>query len=368
VLTWTVGDPSPFDYPGVTYVNDAVWWRDTFVAVGYTIDESRVHGRIWTSPDGLAWELEREERLDLVFDRIFVIGDGVAIMGIHRAPDVGEKEGATNPGLWTSTDGRIWVESALPDELFAHQHVKAQAAGSAGWLIHTNDLIDGHERWISGDKQGSWRTVDVGSAFGGGDVFLTASESGWFAFGTKGSQPAGAQAGDPADDRGAIWLSSDAERWEAAFINRPGTGVYQILRVAGGWIALGSDHGGCRRCMVQTTLAWRSNDGRTWAPIEIGQSEMNRFGGLVVASDGKRAIAIDTVAERVRVRELTDGRTFRVIPNGFDVSVGATQLPDFSRPYVGPMGVVAFDQVDLKEGPMNAYLVPYLGAAGGATP
>jgi hypothetical protein len=32
------------------------------------------------------------------------------------------------------------------------------------------------------------------------------------------------------------------------------------------------------------------------------------------------------------------------------------------------MGVVAFDQVDLKEGPLNVYLVPYLGAAGGATP
>jgi hypothetical protein len=365
VLTWTVGDPSPFDYPGVTYVNDAVWWRDTFVAVGYTIDESRVHGRIWTSPDGLAWELEREERLDLVFDRIFVIGDGVAIMGSHRAPDVGEKEGATNPGLWTSTDGRIWVESALPEELFAHQHVKAMAASNTGWLIHANDLIDGHERWISGDKHGSWRTADVRSAFGGGDVFITASESGWFAFGTKGSQPAGAQAGDPADDRGAIWLSSDAEHWEPASINRPGTGVHRIVRVAGGWIALGTDHEGCRRCMDHTMLAWRSSDGRIWSPIEVGQSEMNRFGGLVLSSDGNRAIAIDTVAERVRVREITDGRTFRVIPNGFDVSVGTTDLPDFSRPYVGPMGVVAFDQMAHKEEPIRHYVVPYLGAAGG---
>ncbi|HYU49480.1 MAG TPA: hypothetical protein VEO91_06070 [Candidatus Limnocylindria bacterium] len=365
VLTWTVGDPSPFDYPGVTYVTDAIWWGDAFLAVGYTIDEARVSGRIWSSPDGLAWQLEPVERPDLVFDRIFVVGEGVAIIGAHRAPDVGEEAGATSLGLWTSTDGRTWAESVLPDELLGHQHIRAVAAGSAGWLIHTNDLVGGKQRWITGDQRGSWRLADVGSTFGGGDVFLTASEAGWFAFGTRGVDPAGVQAGDPADDRGAIWLSSDAEHWEAASINRPGTGVHQIVRVAGGWIALGTDHEGCRRCIDHTMLAWRSNDGRIWSPIEIGQSEMNRFGGLVLSSDGNRAIAIDTVAERVRVREITDGRTFRVIPNGFDVSVGTTDLPDFSRPYIGPMGVVAFDQVAHKEEPVRHYVVPYLGAAGG---
>jgi hypothetical protein len=47
------------------------------------------------------------------------------------------------------------------------------------------------------------------------------------------------------------------------------------------------------------------------------------------------------------------------------VSVGTTDLPDFSRPYVGPMGVVAFDQVAHKEEPVRHYVVPYLGAAGG---
>jgi hypothetical protein len=291
----------------------------------------------------------------------------LAIMGSHRAPDVGEKAGATTVAHWTSTDGRIWVESALPEELFAHQHVKAVAAGYAGWLIHTNDLINGHERWIFADRHGSWRTADVGSAFEGSNVYITASESGWFAYGTKGSQPAGVRGGR-ADDRGVIWLSSDAEHWEPASINRPGTGVHKIVRVAGGWIALGTDHHGCRACVDPTPLAWRSNDGRIWAPIDIGRPEMNRFGGLVMSSDGNRAIAIDTVAERVRVRETTDGRTFRVIPNGFDVSVGTTQLPDFSRPYLGPMGVVAFDQVNLKDDPVHVYLVPYLGAAGGATP
>ena len=371
-LTWTTGDRSPFEFPGNTYVNDAVGWEGGFVAVGYTIgvQDRRVTGRIWRSPDGLAWTLLPGDQPDREFDQLVVDGNRLAIVGLHRLPDASQGSGPGSIGIWTSFDGDEWSEPALPGELFEGQHVRSLAAGPAGWLIHANDL-DGRERWLLGRPGEAWGLVPVGK-----DVFARASVSdlvggtdGWLAFGMTGvdAESGGGLlgGGDPSDDRGAIWWSADGEHWELATIERPGTSIGSVVRAASGWIAVGTDHGGCPRCVGHPQLLWRSDDGRTWTPLDLPIGGLNHRGGLVFAGDDGRAMAIDTLGDgRVRVRETTDGTDWRDVAVFVRPPVGPLDPLVFGPPTIGPNGIVAFDHVSLPDGPEHLYPVPWAAFPG----
>ena len=366
-LTWTTRDASSFDLPGNTYVQDAIALGDGFVAVGYTILDGRVNARLWTSPDGASWSLMPGDRLDLQFDRVIADDGELVIVGLHRAPDVGDEAGPMTAGMWRSSDGHDLAEVELPVELFEGRGIHAAAGGGAGWLLRVQGPAE-PEQWLVGEPGGDWRAVDVASTLlVGGYVYdIVGTDDGWLATGLTGANLGGGgyPLGDPDNHRGAIWTSTDGEQWTAATVERPGTSINQVVRVAGGWIAVGTDHGGCPGCLGRPTLAWRSDDGRSWAAVEDIEGEANHLGGFLLASDGRRAVGIDTIGGWIQIRETTDGREWRTIAVLLAPPLEADSPLMFGRPTLGPKALIAFEHLSLDTRPEHLWALPYLAVPG----
>lgn len=369
-LTWSAGDPDTFEDTGAnTFVQSAVHWRDRWFAVGYRLHLATGHvsGHVWTSDDGRSWARD-DSWPDIQFDRIVATADRLTIVGAHREPDIGDTQGPTRASMWTSADGSDWTEAPLPAHDSAYSVVWAAAAGGRGWLVRIGD-VDGRERWLVGDPVDGWREIAIGpDAFPGGQLHgIIGTPDGWIAIGMTGLDPDSPDGpyGDPSNDFGAIWWSDDGEHWTEADVERPGTSVGSVVAVARGWIATGTDHGGCPRCVgTSQRLVWRSDDGRRWSPVEIAQSGDNAFGGVLVASDGRRGVMFDTDAEgRLRVRETVDGLEWTAVDAVLDPSVGPAGRLSPSIVAVGPDGVLNFIDPSVRSED-HFWMVPQIALAG----
>lgn len=372
-LTWSAGDSAPFDVAGSnTYVQDATAWHGRWVAVGYSIlvPDGTVAGRIWTSPDGARWTRQDGDWANVVFDHVIGEPDGITIVGAHRAPDVGDVAGAQTGAMWTSGDGHAWTEVALPAPEFGDRSIRDVAVGGRGWLVRTGSL-DGSERTLLGSLDGGWRvaamdpTTFTGAAI---DAFI-GTDGGWLAVGRTGvdpGEPNGLNGGDVTNDRGAIWYSIDGEHWTPAAVDQPGTSIDRVVGVAGGWIAIGTDHGGCPRCVGHPTLVWSSAEGNAWSPVpDFASVHPNSLGGLLVASDGLRAVAFDTDdGGLVRARQTTDGHTWSEVRTMLTASMAPDSLFRLFHPVVGPDTVVAFEHVSPPDSRDHVWVVPYVAVPG----
>lgn len=369
-LTWSAGDPTNFEDTGAnTYVQSSAHWRGRWFAVGYRFDlaTSHVSGHVWTSDDGRSWS-RADSWPDIQFDRIVATADRLTIVGAHREPDIGDTQGPTRASMWTSADGSDWTEAPLPAHDSAYSVVWAAAAGGRGWLVRIGD-VEGRERWLVGDPVDGWREIAIGpDAFPGGQLHgIIGTPDGWLALGMSGIGPGtdGNPFGDPSNHRGAIWWSDDGEHWTAADVERPGTSVDSMVAVAGGWIATGTDHGGCPRCVgTSDRLIWRSDDGRRWSPVEIAQSGDNAFGGVLVVSDGRRGVLFDTDADRrSRVRETADALEWTAVDVVLDPSMGPPGRLSPSIVAVGPDGVLNFMDPSVRSEDYF-WMVPQIAVAG----
>jgi hypothetical protein len=369
-LTWSMGDDVKFDEKGRnTYVGSAVFWHEHWIAVGSDIDLTTHHvtGHVWASTDGRTWSRD-DAWLDIKLDRIVATVDRLVVVGVHRAPDVGDAPGATRATMWTSTDGDAWTEAPLPDQPSDYWVVRSAAVGGHGWLVHTVD-IDGNERWLAGDPVDGWQEIVDPAAFAGAQIYdVVGTPDGWLAFGMTGFHPDGGNGfgpmGDPSDDRGAIWESADGEHWTAANVQRPGTSIDSIVTVAGGWIATGTDHGGCPGCIGHPRLLWRSDDGRSWWPVDIDLANLNRFGGTVIAGDGRRGLLLDTDDDsRLRVRETSDGIGWSDVAVVLDPSMGPPAIQSVAAVTVGPHGILTFIDPSTRSED-HAWMVPRVGVSG----
>jgi hypothetical protein len=362
-VTYAAGDDAPFDVNGHnTFVQAAAYWHGRWIAVGYRLDltEHDVVGCIWTSPDGLAWTLD-DAWPGVQFDRLVTLDDRLTILGAHRGPDVGETQRTSQATMWTSTDGTDWSEAPLPDHDSDYWVVTSAAVGGRGWLVHIVD-IEGRERWLTGDPVGGWREIQMDpSAFVEAQISeLVGTPDGWMALGMTGADPER----DPKDDRMAIWLSSDGAHWTAAEVERPGTSIGSIVRVAGGWIATGSDHRGCPSCIGGPRLLWRSDDGRRWSSVDLDQANLNGFGGTFVASDGQRGVLFDTDGEgRLRLRDTADGIRWSDIAVFADPSIGAQAIFGGGTVAIGPDALLTFVDPSVQSEDYF-WMVPRIAVAG----
>lgn len=366
-LTWSAGDPTAFEDTGAnTIVQSAVHWGGRWIVVGYRFDlvSRHVSGRIWTSDDGRNWA-RADSWPDIQFDRIVASADRLTIVGAHREPDIGDTQGPTRASMWTSVDGSDWTEASIPAHENEDSFVWGAAAGGRGWLVRIGGS-QGSERWLVGDPADGWREIAIDrGAFPGGEIRdIIGTPEGWMALGMTGVDPPSDGFGDPSNDRGAIWWSGDGEDWMAAEIDRPGTSISSIVPVAGGWVAIGSDHRGCPRCISHRPMLWRSDDGRRWSQVDIDQGGPNGFGGSLIASDGRRGLLLDTEAGgQLRVRETADGVGWTAVDVFLDPSIGPAGRLSPSILAVGPDGVLVF--IDPSVGPEDHFwTVPQIAVAG----
>jgi hypothetical protein len=337
---------------------------------GYGLDLKSRHvaGLILRSEDGRTWNREPEQA-DVEFDRILTTSSQVFIVGSHRQPDIGDQHGLARPAIWSSADGRTWTEGSPPSEIDERWAFSNTAIGGPGWLMRAGKIGVDEERWWTGDPSSDWTEVSpAADAFPDAYVFdFVGTDDGWMAFGMTGADRGSDSLfahGDPKNDRGAIWSSTDGITWIAAPIDDPGTSVTGVHRLARGWFAIGGDHGGCPRCLGGQSLLWRSDDGRTWSRLELETSLNKALGWGQIASDGHRGLLFDTdESGRIRVRQTEDGNGWLEIAVFIDVSAKGVQPATGGAVGVGPGGVVWF--VDPATGPLDRFwMVPQVAIAG----
>lgn len=373
-LTWYSADDGRFEQPGRNVFMQGVRnWRGAWIAVGYALDLTNGHvsGLILHSDDGLAWRREPEQA-DVQFDRILATSGQIFIVGSHRQPDVGDQPGPRRPAIWASSDDREWTEMALPSGIDEQWVLLNVAIGGNGWLIRAGRIGVDEERWVIGDPSRGWNELKLADdAFPNAFVQgVVGTDEGWIAFGLTGADRGSDSSfifGDPANDRGAIWSSSDGLTWTAARIDDPGTSVTAIYPLAHGWIATGSDRPGCPGCLGQLgrrSRLWRSDDGSAWTPLALATSLSEPLGWGQIASDGQRGLLFDTDgSRRLRVRETQDGIAWSEVAVFVDSSLSLIAQTSGGVIGIGPDGVVSF--VDPSSTSLDHFwMVPQVALAG----
>lgn len=347
-LTWYSGDDGQFERPGRNvFIQAVLHWRGAWIAVGSSLDLTSHHvaGLILHSDDGLTWRRDPDQA-DVQFDRLLSTPDEIFIVGSHREPDVGDRQGPTQPAIWASSDGRRWTEVSLPAGIDRQSMLLDVAIGGRGWLLRAIG-VDG-ERWLVGNPNAGWKDVDLADgAFPNAYVHgVVGTDDGWMAYGATGADRgsnSGFIFGNPDNDRGAIWVSTDASTWTAAQLDNAGTSVGAIHRVSRGWIARGGDHGGCPRCVGRAQLLWRSDDGQTWTHLGLPTSHEYAMGWGGIASDGQRGLLFDLdSSRRLRIRETEDGVDWSVIDVFIDASAKTIEPTTGGVVGVGADAVVSF--------------------------
>jgi hypothetical protein len=229
--------------------------------------------------------------------------------------------------------------------------------------------IGGEERWATGDPTSGWTEVKpADDAFPNADVRdIVGTDGGWMAFGMTGADRGSDSFfiyGDPKNDRGAVWSSPDGVTWTAAKMDDPGTSVASGYRLAGGWIAFGSDHRGCPRCVGRAQLLWRSDDGQTWTHLELPTSHEYALGWGGIASDGQRGLLFDMdESGRIRVRQTEDGHAWSDLSVFIDPSANHVMPDPAGVVGIGPNGLVSF--VDPSTSSLDHFwMVPQVAIAG----
>lgn len=205
-------------------------WNGRFVAVGHHFDGpytvSPGSPRLWSSSDGRAWV---DQPLDLGTQDVSLVGlapldDGrLLLVGV-----VGANAAYTEPGApparsaaWASDDALTWRSFDLPIGAV----VGSFAFGPIGYALSA-----GTQLWYSADGLGWTLAHDVSEegGFEGGIHEVAAGDEGFVARGYK----------SPSGDAEALVLASgDGHTWYEAR-NLPGGGALDVTPLDGDWLAL----------------------------------------------------------------------------------------------------------------------------------
>lgn len=316
---------------------------DRYVAVGGRWGADGARGLVWTSVDGIGWEVVAQAFPDV--DLTAVAWDGTRYMAVaHRA----DEEGANvYPESWTSADGLSWEPGGPIGPLPG----SGEVANPSGLLTAGPRWLLGGSIWSLADNQQRpafftsadgviWETVelrDVGSGSLGhlvelpdGTLFATGCEepggtnSGAFGasclmrpwhsddgeswvpgpvFGLElsgigrwgerliGLSPTGNPYDDPSATTKVMVSEDDGSAWtELSMI--PGEGVSAgRVHVLDDELVVDGQHGFGGTFPI--AAAWRSPDGVSWEPIALGLPDGaigSGVAGVHVADDGRLVV------------------------------------------------------------------------------
>jgi len=267
------------------FANAVVAWNGRFVAVGhhfdspYTAPSASGSPRVWSSSDGRRWV---EQPLDLGTQDVSLVGlapvsDGqlllVGVVGVNAAySELGAPPARS--AAWTADDALTWreVDLGLPNGVVANSF----AFGPMGYALST-----GTQLWFSADGLGWSLAHDAPEEGGFHDI--VAGDEGFVARGYV--SPSG----------GALVLASgDGQMWYEAR-SLPGGGPLDVTSLDGDWLALAFD------ADFSTISVWWSANGLDWTrTIDVndltgpdgpkaGRGMESGITGGTLASAGRRA-------------------------------------------------------------------------------
>ena len=290
-------------------MDDVAAGPDGFVAVGFgsVAGDRGVHGMVWWSADGMAWEAVQ-------------LGAGARPSAVLRAPDrwliggviYGNLAGATladakGPigAIWSSVDGRAWtlIEDAATFDIGGY--------------------VDTMEDPASGGIQGFARNGTMIVA--GGQVC--------------------ADTGRPC--AAAVWTSPDGVSWGRVSQLPVGDWISDVVSANGTFVAV------AERCVDSACKAvvFRSDDGRTWSEVPMDLPETARIG-----STGTTIVLVSGDYRTLDVRASADGAAWTSLG-----SVTAPERVNWGAPILvarsdGVIDVlIRFDPLDPQESEADVY-------------
>lgn len=269
------------ELPGepVPYLHDLVGRANGFIGVGRTSDPQGAGPAVWRSADGRAWTevpIELEAELDPeVLESLYVLTADDRLVAISGTAALGVAE---------SEDGRTWTyvspeQDACPADLAAHDKVVV-AVGGVGPCQMGGFGQPG--AWVSvdpADWTNAWPETGPGFLHG-----VVATAGGFVAWGTvaEDADSLVCEIGcfvDPVREpyAGAPWFSTDGASWQRLTDPAPfaGATIEGMATAEQGTLAIGWAPS-ADAPQLQEIRAWMSNDGASWALLDIDPP----FGGV----------------------------------------------------------------------------------------
>jgi len=350
-FAWAEADPEPFSGPGNQFIMGGTAWSGGFVLVGenYDVPSGTSDGAVWSSTDGLRWQLIPNTGGTFSGSEITAVaarGSTLVAVGISRSED--QAQGTQPPGLlWTSSDGIHWLRETGTDSIVSQVSPDGVVAGPGGFIAYGVDLTGKSQQILCSSDGIAWhRFADTDGVFSGGTVrSITTAGNGFAAVGYSASLrvvPTGVF--DPTPPPAAAWWSADGQSWHASDVGSGGYDLGTVEPWLGGTLrALG--RGACGGC-IGPPVVWDSSDGgQTWQqdPRNLG---VTYYWSLVM---GDRAVEMD---RPLAATWSADGRSWHLLPMT-GVTLPSDAYPQIARGQtvlvtdsVNPPGGLANDQAD----------------------
>ncbi|HEY7280690.1 MAG TPA: serine/threonine-protein kinase [Actinomycetota bacterium] len=288
--TWSTyrgeGGPGDQEMIGVVHTDHG------YVAVGTFRVSARQNGGVWTSTNGIIWLRQRRDLgplagansqvlRRLIYVRHLLVGIGV---DHSQSPQVA----AAWFGQWS--DG-VWQWSGSP--LRPDPHGAQDTWGVAPWLgsivvvgSSTDTASDDMDPavWIGSDLGANWRRVGVQSLAETGNQEMdgvVAAGTGLLAVGRDG-------------DRAAVWTSPDGRTWHEQKVTPsiPVADITGVIAYRGGYVM----YGAAGTEDSHDAAIWTSPDGENWTPStspDLVESNNQLIKTMVVSGDRLVAAGID---------------------------------------------------------------------------
>jgi len=258
-----------------------------------------------SSPSGkpIAWErIDPSPTSDEGPTEIVAWGDGYVGVGVHSA--------------WTTTDGRTWQATPLPD---------VGEGGAIGLVAIDGQLVaigsasssqDPHSTrataWTSVDGR-AWQRIpddpDLQPTPGFDQVQLSGVTAG-----PAGLVAVGIEWGGAGQHAGA-WRSTDGRDWVRATTSLGGSGARDVLATADGYVLAAADN--ARTGEMTRTAFWFSSDGLAWTPAADDPSFVDAEPQSLAVRDGTLVAVgyrVTSAGLAPMVWTSTDGRAWAPVP------------------------------------------------------
>jgi hypothetical protein len=298
-------------------VNDAIWWHDRYIGVGYVTvpdhpsDNATTYVPLFlTSPDGVAWDVvqELEPIVDDQADPHQFELTGVPNAVVPADDGLLALVGSWWFGggaLWRSADGVTWTASDTQGWDWGDAHVIGIAGGPEGVVAIGAGAGcalpgDGAPIVLHSDDGSEWERVTPSAPAPSSLSDVVAFSGGFLLAGSIGELPCTNVGGYVGTAAAAAWVSTDGVTWTAATLDGAepvrGGRLWEIAVGSEGVFALGYAspieeydwHGA-------TMSGWASTDGSAWTYLgEVGDElPFMREPFLPdLVSDGTRMLAL----------------------------------------------------------------------------
>lgn len=224
-----------------------------------------------TIPDAVHTERE--------IDRVFAAGGQIVAVGSANS----------DPGVWTSADGRTWTRAKIPPLIAPGlQRVLSITHGTKGWLAVGR--TGNHPLTLMSADGVTWDGAPTGKAFDNSDMVLSGVAAG----------PAGYVMAGQQDGRTAVtWFSTDLKTWSRTAADGARDvpkGINDVAPVGNGFVAAGYQ---TVKGKGAVPAVWTSPDGRKWqlVPNVPGTGALNRIavhnGVIVAGGDTASLVSVD---------------------------------------------------------------------------